>query len=162
MITAKTLLILIFIGLLLSPFCLIASSIKLQNKSAKQAHFDRTAIKMLKQFYHEYANADSRMAKADDVASQIEELRAVKEKYCSAKLINWLDKEEIDVDPFLKSQDFNIEWLKTLKVEKEANYRNQFIVTYSFFDHFRKQTVQRKISLVVVRLNGEYKIDDVR
>ena len=90
MITIKTLLILIFMRLLLSQFCLIANSIKLQNKSARQELFDRNAIKMLKQFYHEYANADSKMAKTDNVA-QIEELRAVKEKYCSAKLINWLD-----------------------------------------------------------------------
>jgi len=106
-------------------------------------------LALLKEFYTRYIT---------DVASGAEQkkLDALTKKYCTTKLLNKIPKliEQTDADPFLKAQDSDTGYLKTLTVDRDPKKEDQYIVSY-VADH------KIIIHLIVVMTNKGYKIDAV-
>lgn len=80
----------------------------------------------------------------------------LQKKYSTAKLIAALPKlqEEMNCDPYVNAQDADQDWLRTLKVEKDAKTANLYNV--SFFDNYEKKRFYVKV--FVTKEKGQYKI----
>ena len=127
-----------FVSILIffSSFC------RAQNKSSN----DSAAI-MLKQFYTSYISADEES-----------QLTLIKKQYCTKKILNRIAKdEELDADPFLQAQDTDIDWLRTLVINKDAQKPNVYTVSY-MSNYSKKRIINR---LLVVKVGQAYKIDDI-
>lgn len=131
-------------------FFSIAFSASAQKNSDKEAK-----IAMLKGFYTEYIVANSKEI------VDAKEVEAIKQKYCTAKFLKHLEEQkasgELDSDLFVSADEFDVNWLKTLKIEPAATF-NVFRVTYDmgFEDD------QALIRPVVVKEKGKFKIDDIK
>lgn len=120
--------------------------------SFSQSSFsDEQAIKMLKSFYTEYIGEISIMPMNE------EKVQKIKNKYCSEKLINTLNAQEFDNDPFINAQDCEIELLKILNFKKKVKTDNTFIVSY--LDNATRNLIS--IELIVIITDEIYKIDDI-
>ncbi|RZJ68772.1 MAG: DUF3828 domain-containing protein [Flavobacterium sp.] len=121
----------------------------------KKTDDQQTKIAMLKSFYTEYIIANSKTP-IDE-----KEVDAIKKKYCTAKFLKQLAAQqaggETDYDIFVSAQDYDIEWLKSLKIEPSATF-NVFRVTYDM--NFEDD--QALIRPVVAKENGKFKIDDIK
>jgi|SRR6185312_506946 len=116
---------------------------------AQSGYSDNQAIAMVKEFYTKYMTG-----MGNDLPGK--ELEKIQKQYCTPKLFKKIPElgEKIDQDPFLKTQDSNAELLKTLTVEKDMQKEGRFIVRY-------KTNRKIVIHLAVVKMNGNYKIDNV-
>jgi hypothetical protein len=123
---------------------------------AKNNSSDKQVIVMLKGFYTSYINVFSTISPA-----QIQKLNSIKAKYCTASLLakieNQLKSGELDYDPFLKAQDVDTGWLKTLSFEKDSKKADFYIVSY--VDNSSNTKVA--IHLTVVKQGENYKIASV-
>ena len=84
-------------------------------------------------------------------------IELIKVKHCTANLINKINREEQDFDPFLNAQDCNIEWLKTLSYKNDERNKNLYYVSY--YDNYNN--VKIIIKLIVVKEKEFYKIDNI-
>ncbi|RZJ73332.1 DUF3828 domain-containing protein [Flavobacterium sp.] len=139
---------LIVLILALSAFLSVSSfAQKASDKEAK--------IKMLKDFYTEYITASAKEP------SDQKEIDAIKKKYCTAKFLKELDAKlasgELDYDIFVSAQDYDVEWLKSLKIESAATF-NVFRVTYDM----GYEDDQALIRPVVTKEKGKFKIDNIK
>jgi len=116
---------------------------------AQKDSSDKQVVAMLKDFYTSYMTAFSDGADENKFA-------AIQKKYCTAALLKRVPKlaEQWDSDPFLKAQDSNVEYLKTLTVKKDLKKRDSYIVSYYAVRTF-------VIHLLVIKQNESYKIDSV-
>lgn len=112
---------------------------------------DEQVLSMLKDFYTSYITESAKMPPS------VSKVNSLKEKYCTAKLLQKIAREEFDYDPFLKAQDCNIEWLKTLAVKKDTTGSNQYCISYT--DTYNN--TQIVIKLVVAKEKDLYKIDSI-
>lgn len=123
--------------------------------SAQKANDQAAKIAMLKSFYTEYIIANTKSP------SDEKEIDAIKKKYCTAKFLKALAEKqasgELDYDIFVSAQEYDIEWLKTLKIAPSATF-NIFRVTYDM--NFEDD--QALVRPVVVKENGKFKIDDIK
>jgi hypothetical protein len=119
-----------------------------QNKSS-----DEQVIKMLTDFYSSYITTFSEMPSSANTAKQ----KALKKKYCTATLLKKIEKDELDYDPFLKAQDSDTEWLKTLVVRKNPKKPNGYLVSYR--DPNNNTTISMNVS--VIKENDRFKINAV-
>ncbi|HEY1163726.1 MAG TPA: DUF3828 domain-containing protein [Chitinophaga sp.] len=114
---------------------------------------DDAAIKMLKEFYTSYITEGAK------IESSEETLASIKKKYCTGKLLNKMKQEmeagDMDSDPFINAQDFDIEWLKTLSISKDPQKTDVYIVSY--LDNDAKTRTSMKLH--VVKAGAQYKID---
>jgi len=80
---------------------------------------------MLKEFYTNYITEVSNGAEPKKILS-------LQKKYCTVALLKKIPKliEQSDSDPFLKAQDSNTEFLKTLSLRKDLKKSNTYIVSY--------------------------------
>jgi hypothetical protein len=102
---------------------------------------------MLKQFYTSYISADEES-----------QLTLIKKQYCTKKILNRIAKdEELDADPFLQAQDTDIDWLRTLVINKDTQKPN--VYTVSYISNYTKKRIINK--LLVVKVGPAYKIDDI-
>ena len=108
-------------------------------------------IGMLKEFYTSYITANEK------IPLDFAKIDSVKKEYCTANLLSKIKKKKLDYDPFLKAQDSNIKWLKSLSVEKDSKEKNLYHVTYT--DSFSGKKII--IDLIVIKKNESYKIDDI-
>jgi len=107
------------------------------------------SVTMLKEFYTAYITA---------VATTTDEnkLLALQRKYCTGRLLKKIPDmiEKSDGDPFIKGQDSDTAFIKTLSIQKDGQKEGQFAVSY--------QADQKiVIHLVIVEENKKYKIDSV-
>ncbi|MDD4991453.1 MAG: DUF3828 domain-containing protein [Paludibacter sp.] len=135
------------------------------NSQAKEVYLEEKILDMLNEFYTSYITENSKMAEMENKTAGIEKLNSIKRKYCTIRLLNKIDKQnedaELDADPFLKSQDFNIKWSKTLKFRKDSKNQNMYIVSYSYYDNYKHTNNQITIKLIIVKQRGCYRIDSV-
>jgi|ERR1044072_10351 hypothetical protein len=114
---------------------------------------DDAAIKMLKEFYTSYITEGTKIESNED------QLESIQKKYCTAKMLTKMKHEmeegEMDSDPFINAQDFNIDWLKTLTITKDPQKADVYIVSY--LDNYTKTRTQMKLH--VVKEGAQYKID---
>jgi hypothetical protein len=126
----------------------IFAIVNLHCAEAQSGHFEESATEILRTFYTKYITF---VDKGD--LSKIETLQ---KEYCTPKLFKKIPElgKKIDQDPFLKAQDSNIKFLKSLVVEKNGKKEGQYIVSYGSDEKI-------VINLTVVKMNGNYKIDNV-
>lgn len=107
-----------------------------------------TAIRTIRGFYSAYITA------CDEMPARLEE---VKEKYCTARLLKALGKEELDYDPFLNAQDCDRSWIATLSVKRDTEEHDLYHVQYK--DTSSQESIRLKLRLK--HESGAYKIDKV-
>jgi Protein of unknown function (DUF3828) len=109
---------------------------------------EEQAAEMIKAFYTSYITY---VDKGD-----LSKLEVLQKKYCTLKLFKKIPElgDKIDQDPFLKAQDSNIKFIKTLVVEKDNKKEGHYIVSYGTDE-------KTLINLTVLKMNGNYKIDNV-
>lgn len=142
----------LFAGILM----LTNSCIQAQTKSALPGKSDEEQVKsMLKDFYTGYISTIA--AGADDYGAKLE---ALTKKYCTTKLTKKIEKDQadgMDYDPYIKAQDADSAWLKTLSIQKDAQKPNGYTASYMDNSSHKKIT----ISLLVIKQGENFKIDSV-
>jgi hypothetical protein len=115
-----------------------------QNKSS-----DEEIRNMLKSFYTSYIRENVKMPPNGSKIS------SVKMKYCTMDLLDKINNEELDFDPFLKAQDSNIDWIKTLIIKKDSSRKDLYDVSY--IDNNKPVIVK----LNIIKQNKSFKIDSI-
>jgi hypothetical protein len=128
---------------LLISFLVIIFSVtcNAQTKAAQDQN-----ISMLKQFYTSYI---TQVASSEGTEK---ELDIIKKRYCTAKLLNKIDKEELDSDPFIDAQDADIDWVRTLSVGKDAQKHDVYIVSY--MDNYNKKRTVIKLQVINAKITA--------
>jgi len=130
---------------------LILIQISVYGCNAPQAnHADQQIISRLKTFYTEYI---IQMEKLPDKTKT----DSLKLAYCTSDLLQTIESQQLDYDPFLKAQDCDKEWLKTLTISKNHDREGEYRI--GFLDSFKGETTE--IIVKVVSENGVYKIDSL-
>ncbi|GAA3919512.1 hypothetical protein GCM10022209_10450 [Chitinophaga oryziterrae] len=101
---------------------------------------------MLKQFYTSYI---TQVASSEGTEKKLD---IIKKRYCTAKLLNKLDKEELDSDPFIDAQDADIDWVRTLFVGKDAPKHDVYIVSY--MDNYNKKRTVIKLQVINAKITA--------
>lgn len=109
------------------------------------------AIKVIKEFYKLYLN------ELEEFPPNISKMDSIKNIYCTSNFLLDNKRNDLDYDPFLNAQDSNVDWLKTLRVEKYSESEKTFKISY--YDSYSNEDVT--IILGVLHENGQYKIDFV-
>lgn len=112
---------------------------------------DDPIIKMLTNFYTGYLTEISRIPEDAD------KIEWIKKEYCTADLLNKLNEQELDYDPFTNAQDIDNNLLKNLIINKDTESDNLYAVSYP--DSYSKNQII--IKLKVIKENDSYKIDDI-
>jgi hypothetical protein len=112
---------------------------------------DKQIVIFLKEFYTNYINENSKMPRNE------KNIDKIKRKYCTNNLINKINNEELDFDPFLNAQDCQEEFLKTLSINKGAGEFDTYVVSY--MDDYSKTKIT--IELTVVIEKDGFKIDSI-
>ena len=122
--------------------------------SSQSNSSDEQMLTMLKTFYTNYITESSG-------SSDEKKLDLIKRQYCTAELLKKIEQQlktgTLDYDPFVKAQDCDKEWLKTLTVKKDSAKNNLFLVTW--LDNYSKKQVT--IHLSIIKQMESYKIDSV-
>lgn len=123
------------------------------NQLFAQDDSDQEKIKMLKDFYKAYTSEietiDVNWVKVD----------SIKNLYCTQRLLDWRQNEELDYDPFINAQDLNPELYKILNISRDNSTENKFVVTYNYFEN--QPGYESKIKLIVIKSGDKYKIDQI-
>ncbi|GAA3922825.1 hypothetical protein GCM10022209_15100 [Chitinophaga oryziterrae] len=101
---------------------------------------------MLKQFYTSYI---TQVASSEGTEKKLD---IIKKRYCTAKLLNKIDKEELDSDPFIDAQDADIDWVRTLFVGKDAQKHDVYIVSY--MDNYNKKRTVIKLQVINAKITA--------
>jgi hypothetical protein len=114
---------------------------------------DTPAMTMLRDFYTNYLKEFTDLSSA-----HAQKLNTILKKYCTTSLINKVPKlaVQIDSDPFLKAQDSDSTWAKSLVIKKDLKKPSIYIVSYG--DAGNASTI---IHLFVIKQRESYKIADV-
>ena len=112
---------------------------------------DEQILGMLKSFYSSYITENAKMP------LNIAKIKSIEEKYCTINLLSKLENQELDYDPFLKAQDSNIDWLKTLTIKRDSTKQDLYNVSYIEIYSNTKVTIK----LIVIKQEEFYKIDSV-
>lgn len=117
--------------------------------SAQNNQSNKEALRMLKEFYTKYIT---------EFYVGAEKLPSIQRKYCTTKLLHYIPKyiEQTDGDPFLKGQDTDTAYLKTLSIKKDKKRKNIYTVSY-----IGNPNQKITIHLLVVKGKGSFKIDSV-
>lgn len=120
---------------------------------------EKEAEKMIKDFYTNYFIVFA--SEVPGVSSQ-KKLEMLQKKYCTETFFKKIPDiiEQTDSDPFLKAQDSDIRYLKTLTVLKDLQ-NHQYIVSY-IADVATNKKITITIHLTLVKHGSNYKIDSVR
>ncbi|MFD0765130.1 hypothetical protein ACFQZI_09710 [Mucilaginibacter lutimaris] len=126
---------------------------------SKAQHTDESRVKaMLKTFYTAYMTSFSK-----DTGDELLELR---KKYCTSKCERLYKKlvEETDGDPFIKGQDSDASYAKTLTIKRDSKTPNSYTVSYYYEEYNEKGKLQKEtvtINLIIIKIKGKLKIDAV-
>lgn len=131
----KSTLLISFLVFIFSVTC------KAQTKAAPDQN-----ISMLKQFYTSY------ITQIANIEGTEKELDIIKKRYCTAKLLSKLDKEELDSDPFIQAQDADIDWVRTLLVAKDAQKHD--VYTVSYMDNYYKKRMVIKLQVINAKITA--------
>jgi hypothetical protein len=125
---------------------------------AQSQNEDKEIKSMLKEFYTAYI---TEISENPNLKLMVVKLDSLKKKYCTVALRKKIPGlvEQSSADPIIKAQDSNIEYLKTLAVEKDSKNTNQYIVSY--YDSSNPAIEKTIIHLAVVKEKESYKVNDV-
>lgn len=121
--------------------------LKENKKNSELAFHNDTITKNLKDFYRLYLTENAKNVVDKDF------LEKLKNKYLTRKLIVMLEKTELNYDPLVNAQDYNIDWLKNIVVSKD----NLKTDTYNVI--ITDNNIKTIISLIIKKEQNQYKID---
>ena len=114
------------------------------------------ATKMILEFYDKYITQQDKMPCHGKGEFCEEELRRIKKRYLSNKLIKKIEPtEDRDMDFIVDAQDIFIEWLDSIKVKK-INSKRYNVYLFNFYDN-RYDSIQLKVA----KKKDRYIIDDI-
>ena len=114
------------------------------------------ATKMILEFYDKYIRQQDKMPCYGKGEFCEEELRRIKKRYLSNKLIKKIQPtEDRDMDFIVNAQDYTIKWLDSLKVKK-INSKRYNVYLFNFYDN-RYDSIQLKVA----KKKDRYIIDDI-
>ena len=114
------------------------------------------ATKMILEFYDKYIRQQDKMPCHGKGEFCEEELRRIKKRYLSNKLIKKIEpSEDLDMDLIVNAQDVFIEWLDSIKVKK-INSKRYNVYLFNFYDN-RYDSIQLKVA----KKKDRYIIDDI-
>ena len=114
------------------------------------------ATKMILEFYDKYIRQQDKMPCHGKGEFCEEELRRIKKRYLSNKLIKKIQPtEDRDMDFIVDAQDIFIEWLDSIKVKK-INSKRYNVYLFDFYFN-RYDSVQLKVA----KKKDKYIIDDI-
>ena len=124
---------------------LVCNNINAQSKSE-----EAKVIKILNGFYKEYCfTFCSKMATDTDIAK----LKLLRKKYFTKRLfMKFKNDIEMDSDPLIRVQDCELDWCNSLKITKDKQKSNLYIVNFS------NSHVVETIKLIVKKEKGVDKI----
>jgi uncharacterized protein DUF3828 len=95
--------------------------------NAQNTPSEPPAVKMLRDFYTNYMNEFTNLSQGHE-----QRTNAILKKYCTAKLIGRIPKlsRQTESDPFLKAQDSDSAWTKSLGIKKDTKNPGVYIVSY--------------------------------
>lgn len=150
---------------LLIPFFIISISRNCysQNKLSEE----KQIIKTLKVFYKEYFLEETKTKIDIDstigIGTDNAKIELLKKKYCTRRFLAKLRKafkNELDYDPLVNAQDFDMKDYETLKIIRDKIKSNVYLVSFDYFE-YDKENIQKPIKMVIVKENGMYKIDSI-
>ena len=114
------------------------------------------ATKMILEFYDKYIRQQDKMPCHGKGKFCEDELRRIKKRYLSNKLIKKIEPtEDRDMDFIVDAQDIFIEWLDSIKVKK-INSKRYNVYLFNFYDN-RYDSIQLKVA----KKKDRYIIDDI-
>ena len=114
------------------------------------------ATKMILEFYDKYIRQQDKMPCHGKGKFCEDELRRIKKRYLSNKLIKKIQPtEDRDMDYIVDAQDTFIEWLDSIKVKK-INSKRYNVYLFNFYDN-RYDSIQLKVA----KKKDRYIIDDI-
>ena len=114
------------------------------------------ATKMILEFYDKYIRQQDKMPCHGKGEFCEEELRRIKKRYLSNKLIKKIEPtEDRDMDFIVDAQDIFIEWLDSIKIKK-INSKRYNVYLFNFYDN-RYDSIQLKVA----KKKDRYIIDDI-
>ncbi|TAF74136.1 MAG: DUF3828 domain-containing protein [Bacteroidetes bacterium] len=113
---------------------------------------NKKIINHLTVFYRSYIHENVKMPTNDY------KINLIKKKYCTNKLLQKIELDDLDFDPLVNAQDYDLEWLKTLTIKEIITKKNTFSVSY--IDNFSKKRIF--LSVTVINESGSYKISFVK
>ena len=114
------------------------------------------ATKMILEFYDKYIRQQDKMPCHGKGEFCEDELRRIKKRYLSNKLIKKIQPtEDRDMDYIVDAQDTFIEWLDSIKVKK-INSKRYNVYLFNFYDN-RYDSIQLKVA----KKKDRYIIDDI-
>ena len=114
------------------------------------------ATKMILEFYDKYIRQQDKMPCHGKGKFCEDELRRIKKRYLSNKLIKKIQPtEDRDMDFIVNAQDYTIKWLDSLKVKK-INSKRYNVYLFDFYDN-RYDSIQLKVA----KKKDKYIIDDI-
>lgn len=102
----------------------------------------------LQEFYQEYIRESSKMPLDGG------KIAALKQKHCTAKLLQSLENAELDADPFLNTQDVDAAWADALQISPKAEGKYQVCFQVG-------AGAQHCVSATMKEESGGWKIDEV-
>jgi hypothetical protein len=134
-----------------------------QNKTSEE----KQIIKTLRTFYREYFLEETKTKIDTDgtagIGTDYTKIELLKKKYCTKNFLIKLEKafaNELDYDPLVNAQDFDMKDYETLKIIKDKTKSNVYLVSFGYFE-YDKNNIQKPIKMVIVKDKGMYKIDSI-
>jgi hypothetical protein len=116
---------------------------------------EEQAINTLREFYELWITEHSKDIDIDENAiADIEKKYVSKE--LSVKLKKVFAEYELDYDPFLNAQDYDIRSLKTLEINPVAEQNDTYRICYNYDNEHTNC-----MTLFLVKTNGKYLINDI-
>lgn len=106
---------------------------------------------MLKTFYVIYISENAKES------INKKRINIIKKKYVTEKLLNKIEKEELDYDPIINAQDCDVQWSKTLEITNDCKKSQIYIVSYIDVYSKRKNTIK----LFIIKEFGYFKISNI-
>lgn len=127
-------------------------------QTVQNSSTDKEAEKMLRDFYTNYFNV---FVEPPSAASQ-KKLEMLQKQFCTEAFYKKIAEiiEQTDADVFLKAQDSDIKYLKTLTVSKDLQ-NEEYVVSY-IADATPEEKITITLHITLVKEGNNYKISSVR
>ncbi len=124
----------------------IISQLDLKDSKVLNHSENNEIITFLKEFYHLYISENAK----NNVDRKY--ILQLKEKYVSKELLEKLGNENLDYDPFVNAQDYNIDWLQNIQITQVDNKDSTYLI--SILDN----QVKKEIYVAVKKQDNAYRI----
>ncbi|MDH8702148.1 hypothetical protein M2138_001508 [Dysgonomonadaceae bacterium PH5-43] len=114
---------------------------------------EKEIIRFISDFYTEYINEGNKPG-----TFCIDCIIEIQKKYCTPELLNHIEflrnEKDLDFDPFIQAQDFVLDWLDKMTIEKVKSRKSLYNVSFKYESEEEYTT----ITIGVKKYNNQYKI----